>query len=243
MNITKKLCKNFSEREGYKPELIVIHISAGSLTSMTSWFQTPNSQASAHYGVGKDGSVLQYVEEDKKAWHAGRVNNPTFKLYKQGVNPNLYTIGIENEGMDLKNHTELQMKSLCELIKDIGARNSYGKIGDIKPFEKVLNAYPQFISLFKSAKVAMNPASHVVANIGNFFMGAMMGLPVYKKEYLEAIRRASSMTKGKLGVKEFKQLFFSELNNMEEMMKNHPNRFRSMTGIDPSEIYAKKETA
>ncbi len=124
MNIIKKICKNWSEREGYKPELIVVHISAGSLTSMTNWFSTPNSQASAHYGVGKDGTVLQYVEEDKKAWHAGRVNNPTFKLYKQGINPNLYTIGIENEGQDLQYAPELQVETLCKLIKDICLRYS-----------------------------------------------------------------------------------------------------------------------
>lgn len=124
MNIVKKLCANFSSREGYKPEVIVVHISAGSLTSMTNWFQTPNSQASAHYGVGKDGSVLQYVEEKNKAWHAGRVNNPNFKLYKQGINPNLYTIGIENEGLDLVNATDTQRKSLYELIIDVCKRNN-----------------------------------------------------------------------------------------------------------------------
>lgn len=122
MEIIKNLVKNFSSREGYKPELIVIHISAGSLTSMTNWFSTPNSQASAHYGVGKDGSILQYVEEKDKAWANGRVNNPSFSLYKPGINPNLYTISIENEGMDLAQYTDNQMQSLIELIKDITSR-------------------------------------------------------------------------------------------------------------------------
>ena len=123
MNIIQTPSKNFSEREGYKPELIVVHISAGSLTSMDSWFNTPSSQASAHYGVSKDGvTIHQYVQEDKKAWHAGRVNNPSFKLYKPGINPNLYTIGIENEGLDLANAPEVQLKALCELIRDIGTR-------------------------------------------------------------------------------------------------------------------------
>jgi N-acetyl-anhydromuramyl-L-alanine amidase AmpD len=123
MKIIQTPSPNFSEREGYKPELIVIHISAGSLTSMDSWFNTPNSQASAHYGVGKDGvTVHQYVQEDKKAWHAGRVNNPSFTLYKPGINPNLYTIGIENEGLDLDKAPVEQIRTLCELIKDIAAR-------------------------------------------------------------------------------------------------------------------------
>lgn len=122
MNIKKNLVANFSSREGYKPEIIVIHISAGSLTSMTSWFSTPNSQASAHYGIGKDGSILQYVLEENKAWTNGRVNNPSYKLYKQGVNPNLYTISIENEGQDLDDAPVEQMRTLCELIKDIAKR-------------------------------------------------------------------------------------------------------------------------
>ncbi len=122
IEIIKKPVKNFSEREGHKPEIIVVHISDGSLPSMTSWFSTPVSQASAHYAVGKDGSILQYVEEDKKAWHSGRVNNPTFKLYKKGLNPNLYTIGIENEGYDLSLAPEKQLNSLSKLIKDVATR-------------------------------------------------------------------------------------------------------------------------
>lgn len=122
MNIIKNLVNNFSSREGYKPEIIVIHISAGSLTSMTSWFSTPLSQASSHYGVGKDGTILQYVEEENKAWTQGRVNNPTFKLYKPGINPNLYCISIENEGQDLVDGTPLQYDALRELIKDIAKR-------------------------------------------------------------------------------------------------------------------------
>lgn len=122
MNIIKKLCPNFGSRENYKPEIIVVHISTDTLASMTSWFNTPKSQASAHYGVGKDGTILQYVEEKDKAWANGRVNNPSFKLYKPNINPNLYTISIENEGKDLSLAPNLQIETLCELIKDISQR-------------------------------------------------------------------------------------------------------------------------
>lgn len=117
MNIKKQLCKNWSERDGYKPEIIVIHISTGTLSSMTSWFSTPVSQASAHYAVGKDGTILQYVEDEKKAWANGRVNNPSFKLYKTNINPNLYTLSIENEGQDLSKAPEIQIQTLIDLIK------------------------------------------------------------------------------------------------------------------------------
>lgn len=124
INVTKKICKNWSEREGYKPDVIVIHISAGSLTSMTNWFSTPGSQASSHYGIGRDGTVLQYVEEDKKAWTQGRVNNPSSKIVKSrpGVNPNLYCLSIENEGQDLSLGTIVQIRTLLELIKELSTK-------------------------------------------------------------------------------------------------------------------------
>ncbi len=122
VNITKKICSNWGERNGYKPEIIVIHISTGSLASMTSWFQNPASQVSAHYGVGKDGTVLQYVEESKASWANGRVLNPTFKLLKPNVNPNQYTISIENEGDNLLYAPEKQLDTLAALIKEIATR-------------------------------------------------------------------------------------------------------------------------
>lgn len=123
INIIQKFSPNWSERDGFKPELIVLHISAGSLTSMDSWFSTPGSQASAHYGVAIDGlKVCQYVDESKMAWANGRVNNPTFSLFKPYINPNKYTISIENEGQDLAKAPETQFITLIALIKEIAAR-------------------------------------------------------------------------------------------------------------------------
>lgn len=128
MNIIQKQCPNFSVgRDGFKPEIIVLHIMAGSLSSATSWFATPVSQVSSHYGVGFKGEVYQYVKEEDVAWTQGLkvppVNKPpTFKLYKQGVNPNKYCISIEHEGEDLSKAPEAQIKTSVELIKDIAKR-------------------------------------------------------------------------------------------------------------------------
>lgn len=120
----KKLSPNFSSREGHKIEMIVVHISSGTLDSMTSWFMQPVSQASSHYGVGKNGEIIQYVPENLKAWHAGKIDNPTAKLVIQkAINPNLYSVGIECEGQDLKNAPEAQRKALYSLISDICIRN------------------------------------------------------------------------------------------------------------------------
>lgn len=122
--------------------------------------------------------------------------------------------------------------------------NSYdNKVLDFKPFDKILTAYPIYTSIFKGAKVPMNVASHVVANIGNFFMGSMMGLPVYKTEYINAVRDAKKLITGKLGAKGLQDIFFGDVNSLFDMVENHPNRFRMATGLDVGEIQSKLEIA
>lgn len=122
MNITQKPSPNFNARIQFKPELIVVHIMAGTLVGTDSWFATPTSQVSAHYGVGLNGEIHQYVDEKNRAWHAGRVDHPSFTLYKPGINPNDYTIGIEHEGTDLSKSPQNQLQTSVDLIKDICTR-------------------------------------------------------------------------------------------------------------------------
>lgn len=106
-------------RGGYTVEAIVIHIMAGTLAGTDSWFATPPSQVSAHYGIGKAGDVHQYVKEMDVAWHAGRVSLPTWKNIKPKVNPNLYTIGIEHEGQPNDVWPEAQKAASAALIRNI----------------------------------------------------------------------------------------------------------------------------
>src|SRR5258708_2913484 len=94
-------------RKTYKPEAIVIHIMEGTLSGTDSWFQNAASSVSAHFGIGMNGEVHQYVDTENSAWHAGRVNAPSWKLIKPSplfagnfINTNYYTIGIEHEGKE-----------------------------------------------------------------------------------------------------------------------------------------------
>lgn len=102
---------------GMKPEAIVIHIICGSLESAKAEFADPASQLSAHYGVGRDGSVLQFVEEEDTAFHAGIVVNPTWMGMRGGLNPNLYTIGIEHEGQPTDPWTDAQYSASAQLSR------------------------------------------------------------------------------------------------------------------------------
>ncbi|MBZ5569150.1 MAG: N-acetylmuramoyl-L-alanine amidase [Acidobacteriia bacterium] len=108
----------------YRPEAIVIHIIVGSLRSADQHFNDPNSRVSAHYGVGKNGEVHQYVDESDTAFRAGIVVRPTWTLIKPNVNPNYYTIGIEHEGLPGKEDawTDAQVATSSALVGEIARR-------------------------------------------------------------------------------------------------------------------------
>jgi len=123
MNIIQKKSPNFwIGRKGYRPEAVVVHIMDGTLVGTDSWFANTTSQVSAHYGIGKNGEVHQYVQESDAAWHAGRVDAPTWKLIKPNINPNLYTIGIEHEGKPDDVWTDAMKQSSAALIREICQR-------------------------------------------------------------------------------------------------------------------------
>ena len=102
----------------------MLHTTVGSFDSATEWFSKPESGVSAHYLVGLDGSVAQFVEESDTARHAGRVSNPTAGLY-DGTDPNLYTVGIEFEDggrPDAVERTEAQYEAGAALIAAVARR-------------------------------------------------------------------------------------------------------------------------
>lgn len=111
-----------SGRRGYRPEAIVIHIMAGSLAGTDAWFQNPASGVSTHYGIGKNGEIHQYVREEDTAFHAGTVDRPTWALIKPGVNPNLYTIGLEHEGQPTDTWTEAMKATSALMVREIASR-------------------------------------------------------------------------------------------------------------------------
>lgn len=131
-------------------------------------------------------------------------------------------------------------KTIGELNDEAGnlvkTFNSYTGVRDIKPLEKILNGYQQFLAVFKPAKVMMNPGSHVVAWIGNFSMGAMMGIPVTKLSYIEEMIKARRLVNGKMTAEGFKEMFFNDLNHLIDLADNNPTVFRDVTGIEAAQI-------
>lgn len=117
-NIQWSPSPNYSSREGRKIIAIVDHITDGGYPGCLEWLQNPISQASAHYLVTKTGLIFQLVKDENKAWDAGEVVGCTWSLY-DGTNPNLYTVGIEHEGLSGDSLTEAQYQSTLWLHKQL----------------------------------------------------------------------------------------------------------------------------
>ena len=115
---------NFSERpEGITPSLLVIHnISlppgqyGGSFvkefflnqldTDTHPYFKKiKNLKVSSHLLVERDGSVFQFVDFSKKAWHAG------ISEFEGKQECNDFSIGVELEGTDTDPYSEKQYKT------------------------------------------------------------------------------------------------------------------------------------
>jgi LysM repeat protein len=78
---------------------ITMHSTANSsLQGVIDWFNNPNAKVSAHYTIGKDGTIVQHVRDTDRAWHAGQ------SVWKGRSACNDYCIGIEmvnlNDGAD-----------------------------------------------------------------------------------------------------------------------------------------------
>ncbi len=68
-------------------------------------------KVSSHFYLDRDGKLIQFVNLDKKAWHAG------LSEFKGQKECNDFSIGIELEGTDTESYTEAQYDCLIDLTK------------------------------------------------------------------------------------------------------------------------------
>lgn len=105
---------NYDDSRAPVDMIIVHHAASTSFDSIGQVFAQPGRGASAHYGVGQNGNVDQYVPENKTAYHCG--NYPV----------NQRSIGIENvnsAGAPSWSVSDATKNTLVELCADIVRRN------------------------------------------------------------------------------------------------------------------------
>jgi len=71
----------------------------GTLAGCDSWFNNPGSQVSAHFGVGLEGQIHQYVNVGDRAWANGVLEIGNLWPGPDGVNPNDLSVSVETEDL------------------------------------------------------------------------------------------------------------------------------------------------
>ncbi|HBN09371.1 MAG TPA: hypothetical protein DD435_12220 [Cyanobacteria bacterium UBA8530] len=108
---------NFGSRPGGASDISAIvlhHTASGSVSAAQNigrYFQNPDAEVSAHYTIGKDGAIVQSVQDGKRAWHAGE------STFQGRGDVNDYSLGIEivNAGDNRDAYTDAQYSALIDL--------------------------------------------------------------------------------------------------------------------------------
>ena len=112
---------NFDERDRPITMLVLHYTGMKDAASAIARLSDPAAKVSAHYLVSEDGQVLRMVDEDKRAWHAGR----SFWRGLQDVNSASIGIEIVNPGHEFgyRPFPEPQIEALIPLVAGIVERH------------------------------------------------------------------------------------------------------------------------
>jgi N-acetylmuramoyl-L-alanine amidase len=105
---------NFDER---KPNFVVIHHTSNDTVGQALRTLTdPARNVSAHYLIGRDGTIIQLVDERARAWHAGE------SKWGADTDINSASLGIELDNNGREPFSDAQISALLRLLADIRER-------------------------------------------------------------------------------------------------------------------------
>ena len=125
---------NFDER---RPNFVILHQTTNDTVERAlSTLTDPARKVSAHYLIGRDGIVMQLVDERARAWHAGE------SWWSGLTDLNSASIGIELDNTGDEPFAEPQIAALLELLADLKTRHGIPAAnflghGDVAPGRKV----------------------------------------------------------------------------------------------------------
>jgi len=105
---------NFNDR---KPNFVLIHhTSDDSVDQALRTLANPARRVSAHYLVGRNGTIIQLVDERARAWHAGE------SKWGADTDLNSASLGIELDNNGREPFSDAQIAALLRLLADIKER-------------------------------------------------------------------------------------------------------------------------
>lgn len=93
-------------------DMIILHTMEGTLSGSTSHFKRPTTNTLAHYGIGLDGSLVQWTTEKSVAYHAGdyEINRRAIGLeHEDGYNPQTRPNAINEPRPDALYETSIKL--------------------------------------------------------------------------------------------------------------------------------------
>lgn len=125
---------NFDQR---RPNFVILHqTSNDNVARALATLTDPERRVSAHYLIGRDGAVMQLVDESARAWHAGE------SWWGGSTDLNSASIGIELDNTGDEAFAEPQIAALLTLLDELRQRYripaaNYLAHGDVAPTRKV----------------------------------------------------------------------------------------------------------
>ncbi|MCF8178858.1 MAG: N-acetylmuramoyl-L-alanine amidase [Sulfuritalea sp.] len=120
-----------------RPNFVVLHQTSNDTVARALATLTDLQRGvSAHYLIGRDGTVIQLVDETRRAWHAGK------SWWGGNTDLNSTSIGIELDNTGEEVFAEAQIVALLGLLEGIRIRHripwaNYLGHGDVAPGRKV----------------------------------------------------------------------------------------------------------
>ncbi len=125
---------NFDAR---RPNLVVLHHTGSDLVDRAlATLTSPERKVSAHYLIGRDGEIIQLVDDRDRAWHAG------FSWWGGNTDVNSASIGIELDNDGDEPFADAQIDALLGLLADLKQRYNiprpnFVSHADVAPGRKV----------------------------------------------------------------------------------------------------------
>ena len=156
---------NYDSRGGVAIRDITIHHMAGNLSVETCGSVFRSRPASAHYGIGSDGRIGQYVDERYAAWANGN-----FASNQRSV-----TIEVANDQIGGNWHvSDKALASCIKLVADICRRNGIKKLNFTGDTSGNLTAHRMFMSTACPGPYLYSKFSYIAAEV-NKLLGSGSG--------------------------------------------------------------------
>lgn len=126
--VTGVIPSPFCSKRTHTVDSVAIHTMAGNLTAENCgyWFQNPTCNASSNYGIGSDGKIYGYVDEDSRSWCTS----------SSGVDNRAITVEVASTtSSEPYTCTDEAYNSLIDLLVDVCTRhNMYLRWTNDKPY-------------------------------------------------------------------------------------------------------------